>query len=191
MNFADRNIRQSCMWSVAFLRNGKTSSRCLLRLSRLLLEQSGVSTMGRGRGGYTQHQLSYRDSGGHKVHDPGTIFVAERYMDMGYESVFRREINGVKRFDLTIKTSDDVNFVKNIEVKRCTTDSASQIAKNIKRAGMQIGNGDTIALVLPNYKLSAKGIGLAQSAFNEAKRKGWVKGPIEVWFNDKQKFNLS
>lgn len=38
-------------------------------------------------------------------------------MDLGYESVFCQEVEGMPRFDLTIKTSDDENFVKNIEIK--------------------------------------------------------------------------
>ena len=42
--------------------------------------------MGRGRGGYTEKQTSYKDSGGHKVTDSGAIFVAERYIDQGYEA---------------------------------------------------------------------------------------------------------
>lgn len=125
------------------------------------------------------------------MHDPGAIFVAERYMDLGYESVFRREIDGVKRFDLTIKSSDDVNFIKNVEVKRCTSDNASQIAKNIKNAGSQIKDGDTIALVLPNHKQNSQSVSLAKEAFEEAARKGWIKGPVEVWFSDKTMINLN
>ncbi len=35
--------------------------------------------MGRGYGGYTEAQPSYKDSGGHKVTDNGAIFVAERW----------------------------------------------------------------------------------------------------------------
>lgn len=54
--------------------------------------------MGRGRGGYTKKQPSYRDSGGHKVTDKGAIFVAERYMDEGYEAVFRRKHDPDKGF---------------------------------------------------------------------------------------------
>ena len=57
--------------------------------------------MGRGRGGYTEKQTSYKDSGGHKVTDPGAIFVAERYIDQGYEAG-----------SLTIR-DDDGNLMKN------------------------------------------------------------------------------
>ena len=67
--------------------------------------------MGRGRGGYTEYQESYVDSKKKKVIDRGAIFVAERYMDLGYESVFRGQKEG-KSLDLTIKTSDDTQFVK-------------------------------------------------------------------------------
>ena len=71
--------------------------------------------MGRGHGGYTDPQPSYKDSGGQKVIDKGAIFVGERYMDLGYETVFRGRRNN-PLYDLTIKTSDDTQFVKNIEV---------------------------------------------------------------------------
>ena len=69
--------------------------------------------MGRGKGGYTTIQTNYKDSGGRKVTDKGTIFVAERYI---------------------IKTSDDKDFVKDIEVKKTTTTKSSQLAKNIIEA---------------------------------------------------------
>ena len=80
--------------------------------------------MGRGRGGYTQKQIWYLDSGGNKVTDRGAIFVAELYMDMGYESVFRREHTPDKNYDLTIKSSDDLSFIKNIEVKQLVLEVA-------------------------------------------------------------------
>ena len=47
--------------------------------------------MGRGRGGYTGYETCYKDSGGHKVTDKGSIFVAERYIDQGYEAVFKQK----------------------------------------------------------------------------------------------------
>ena len=55
--------------------------------------------MGRGRGGYTGKQIWYLDSGGKKVKDRGAISVAEFYMDLGFESVFRREHNPGKSYD--------------------------------------------------------------------------------------------
>ena len=72
--------------------------------------------MGRGRGGYTSIQSTYKDSGGRKVTDSGTIFVAERYIDMGYEAVFRQrhDEKNEKTYDLSIKTSNDEDFIKNI-----------------------------------------------------------------------------
>ena len=146
--------------------------------------------MGRGHGGYTEHQASYRDSGGHKVTDKGAIFVAERYMDLGYESVFRQTHENEKTYDLTIKTSDDQEYVKNIEVKRVTSTNPSQIASNIKKAGSQINNGDTVAIVLPNHKNNEIGRNFAREGVDEARRKGFIKGPIEVWFSDKTKIDL-
>ena len=77
-------------------------------------------------------------------------------MDLGYESVFRREIDGVKRFDLTIKTSDDVNFVKNIEVKQVISPNSSRIAENIRNGFEQLAGegGGTIALYDANHNQS-------------------------------------
>lgn len=143
--------------------------------------------MGRGNGGYTEKQSGYKDSGGHKVTDSGSIFVAERYMDLGYEAVFRREHQPNRSYDLTIKTSDDENFVKNIEVKRVTSANPSKIADNIKKAHDQIGDGDTVAVYLPNHKNNEKGRSFAAKGIAEAKRKGFIRGPIEVWFSDKQR----
>ena len=89
--------------------------------------------MGKGHGGYTEYQPSYKDSGGFKVIDRGTIFVAERYIDQGYESVFRRRRED-RSFDLTIKTSDDTQFVKNIEVKSVSGNNPSQNATQIEKS---------------------------------------------------------
>lgn len=147
--------------------------------------------MGRGRGGYTEKQTSYRDSGNQKVTDKGAIIVAERYIDMGYESVFRQRHVDQKTYDLTIKTSDDQNYVKNIEVKMLSTSNPSQMATNIRRAGKQINDGDTVAIVLPNYKKNETGIAFAKAGYDEAKRKGFVKGPVEVWFSDKSSLEFN
>lgn len=149
--------------------------------------------MGRGRGGYTSIQSGYRDSGGRKVTDKGTIFVAERYIDMGYESVFRQRHDEIdaKTYDLTIKTSDDKDYVKNIEVKQVTTNNPSQLAKNIKRAFEQVGDGGTVALYLPECdKNSRVTRDFINNGYQEAMRKGFVKGSVEVWFDDKTKIDL-
>ena len=130
--------------------------------------------MGRGRGGYTEKQPSYKDSGGYKVTDKGAIFVAERYMDQGYRGC-----------DLTIKTSDDENIVKNIEVKAITSNNPSKMSTRIGEAAGQISEGDTVAIFLPNHRNSQTGRALAEAGIAEARRKGYVKGPIEVWFSDK------
>ena len=146
--------------------------------------------MGRGRGGYTVKQTTYHDSGNHKVTDPGSVFVAERYIDEGYESVFRQRHDGEKTLDLTIKSSNDEEFIKNIEVKQVTSNNASMIATNIKRANEQIEDGDTIAIYLPHHKNDDKGRTFAEAGVSEAKRKGLIKGPIEVWFSDKSKISF-
>ena len=146
--------------------------------------------VGRGRGGYTERQVFYKDTAGRKVIDRGAIFVAERYMDLGFEPVFRceRRKNGARQYDLTIKTSDDLYYIKNIEVKRTTSPNPSQMAKNIKEGFGQFKyySNATVAIYLPQYDSnSVEGRKYIQAGFNEAMRKGHVLGHVEVWFNDK------
>jgi len=141
--------------------------------------------MGRGRGGYTEKQVSYKNSGGNKVIDNGSIYVAERYIDMGYEAVFRQEHPPNKTYDLSIKSSDDINFLKNIEVKKINSSNPSKIATNIEKANKQISKGDTIALFISNHSNSETGKKFVEAGIAEAKRKGLIHGPIEIWFNDK------
>ncbi|MBQ6472948.1 MAG: hypothetical protein IJJ33_13270 [Victivallales bacterium] len=145
--------------------------------------------MGRGHGGYIDYRESYLDSGGRKVTDRGTIFVAERYIDMGYEVVFRQQ-KAIPTCDLTIKTSDDKNILKNIEVKTAFSKNPSQMAKQIEKARRQIRDGDTLAIFVPHHKCGKAGIDFAQAGVDEARRKGYVKGPIEVWFSDRKKVEL-
>jgi hypothetical protein len=169
--------------------NGSNASQFQSSLAKHLHIESGVDNMGRGCGGYTEIHANYKDSGGHKVKDIGTIFVAERYIDAGYESVFRQEHQPDKSFDLTIKTSDDVDFVKNIEVKRVTSENPSKISFRIAEGFEQFvpGQEGTVAIVLPNHKNDPKGISFAKVGFDEAKRKGFVIGEVEFWFSDKTK----
>ncbi len=47
--------------------------------------------------------------------------------------------------------------------------------------------GDTIAIFLPNHRNSESGRAFAEEGIAEARRKGWIKGPIEVWFSNKTK----
>lgn len=150
--------------------------------------------MGRGRGGYTTIQTNYKDSGGRKVTDKGSIFVAERYIDMGYEAIFRQrhdEIKNKKTFDLTIKTSDDMEFVKDIEVKMTTSKRPGQLAINIKEAFDQVGLDGTVAIYLPKRdKNSPDVIKYLNDGYQEAKRKIAFTGEVEVWFDDKTKIVL-
>lgn len=143
--------------------------------------------MGRGRGGYIKKQQSYTDSGGYKVIDKGAIWVAERYIEAGYESVFRQRHDPETSCDLTIKTSDDTQTVKNIEVKQVTSQNPSKIATHIKEANNQIAEGDTIAFYLPHRTSSKESIEFVEKGIEEARRKNYIKGPIEVWFSDKIK----
>ena len=144
--------------------------------------------MGRGNGGYTEKQSWYKDSGGHKVTDNGAIWVAERYIDMGYESVFRQQHpERGRQFDLTIKTADDQSHVKNIEVKKVTTLNSSNIAKNLNRASGQISSGDTVALYFEGRKNTEENRSFVIKGIEEARRKGYIKSPVEVWFSDKSK----
>lgn len=148
--------------------------------------------MGRGRGGYTTIQAGYKDSGGRKVKDDGAIFVAERYIDDGYEAVFRQRHDSQKTYDLTIKTSDDNEYVKNIEVKRITSNNPSAMARRIAEGFTQFAEGqkDTVAIVLPNHKNDERGLKFAKSGYDEAVRKGYVQGNVEVWFSNKTKIEF-
>lgn len=149
--------------------------------------------MGRGRGGYSEVQPRYKDSGGKFVKDSGAIFVAERYIELGYEAVFRREKPPDKSYDLTIKTSDDKFFVKNIEVKQVISSNPSKIATELKRGTTQLpkdGTG-TVAIYLPNFSNDAEGIAHVTKGYNEAVRKNFVKCHVEVWFKDKTKLVLN
>lgn len=149
--------------------------------------------MGRGRGGYISKQNLYYDSGNIKVKDAGSIFVAERYIDMGYESVFRRQHQPEKSYDLTIKSSDDQNFIKNIEVKSVEKENLNTFSKRIKDGFTQFcaGKEDTVAIYLPNMKSNEKGLKFVKEGFDIAKRKGFVKNHVEVWFSDKKRIILS
>ena len=149
--------------------------------------------MGRGRGGYTGYEICYKDSGGHKVTDKGSIFVAERYIDQGYEAVFKQKHEPSKTCDLLIKTSDDSAVVKHIEVKRVTSENPSKLATNIGDAFTHFSSGQegTVAIYLPNHRNSETGRRFAMEGFAEAKRKGWVSGPVEIWFSDKTKIDLN
>ncbi|MDO4839026.1 MAG: hypothetical protein Q4B32_11650 [Clostridia bacterium] len=149
--------------------------------------------MGRGRGGYTGYEMCYKDSGGHKVTDKGSIFVAERYIDKGYEVVFKQTHEPKKTCDLLIKTSDDSRMVKYIEVKRVTSENSSKLATNIGDAFTHFSaeqNG-TAAIYLPNHRNGEGARQFVMKGFLEAKRKGWVNGKVEIWFNDRTKIELN
>ena len=145
--------------------------------------------MGRGRGGYISKQNLYYDSGNIKVKDAGSIFVAERYIDMGYESVFRRQHQPEKSYDLTIKSSDDQNFIKNIEVKSVEKENLNTFSKRIKDGFTQFcaGKEDTVAIYLPNMKSNEKGLKFVKEGFDIAKRKGFVKNHVEVWYGEERR----
>lgn len=148
--------------------------------------------MGRGRGGYNSIQASYKDSGGVTVKDQGAIFVAERYIEQGFESVFRQRHNH-KTYDLSIKTSNDKEFIRNIEVKAVTSDKSSKLASNIHKAFSQLENAEnpTVAIYLPGHSNCKTAQAFAKQGFAEASRKGWVQGKVEVWFNDKTCLKLN
>lgn len=153
--------------------------------------------MGRGHGGYTEvsSSHSYKDSGGRKVTDSGSIFVAEKYINAGYESVFRQRHENQQTYDLTIKTSDDAQYVKNIEVKQVVSANPSKLATNIGDAFDQVKEGGTVAIYLSKMKRNEASEKFARDGFAEAQRKGWVVGKVEIWFSDTKsvddKFNLN
>lgn len=108
-------------------------------------------------------------------------------MDEGYETVFRRRHDPDRGCDLTIKTSDDARIIKNIEVKRITSNISSKINERIGDAAGQINEGDTVAIYLPNHRNTQSSRAFADAGIAEARRKGYIKGPIEILFFDKTK----
>ncbi len=148
--------------------------------------------MGRGCGGYAEKKPSYKDSGGHKVTDQNAIFVAEQYIDQGYEVVFRQRHDPDKSYDLSIKSSDDQEFIKNIEVKGVTSNNPSKISTRIEEGFAQFKSGseDTVAIYLPKFKNDHAGQSFAIAGYQEAVRKGVMKGHVEVWFSDGTKVTL-
>ena len=78
--------------------------------------------MGRGKGGYTTIQTNYKDSGGRKVTDKGTIFVAERYIDLGYEVVFRQRQDEIDKKNFDRNYSEPPHFNKAIPLLRSKPD---------------------------------------------------------------------
>ena len=56
---------------------------------------------------------------------------------------------------------------------------------------MQIGSGDTVAIYLPNHNNNEIGRSFAEAGIAEARRKGNIIGPIEVWFSDKTKITFN
>ena len=156
----------------------------MLSVTRFL-KKDGVRDMGRGRGGYTEKQPSYKDSGGYKVTDKGAIFVAERYMDQGYEAVFRRRHDPDRGCDLmTLVLTYKISY-RRIRMHDFECNNPSKMSTRIGEAAGQISEGDTVAIFLPNHRNSQTGRALAEAGIAEARRKGYVKGPIEVWFSDK------
>jgi len=147
--------------------------------------------MGRGYGGYTEisPEHSYKDSGGRKVTDSGSIFVAEQYINAGYESVFRQRHENQQTYDLTIKTSDDVQYVKNIEVKQVVSTNPSKLATNIGAAFEQVKEGGTVAIYLSKMSRNETSERFVREGFAEAQRKGWVVGKVEIRFSDTKSVN--
>jgi len=87
---------------------------------------------------------------------------------------------------LIIKSSDDVTFVKNIEVKSVYSPNPNKIAKNIEEARKQIKKGDTVAIFLRNFVKGEAGMKFAEEGISIARRKNLIIGPIEIWFSDKK-----
>ena len=101
--------------------------------------------------------------------------------------MFRQSESEGKHYDLTIKDSNDVEFIKNIEVKKVTSENPSQIAKNIEKAFRQLEgapNG-TVALFFEHHTNTQEIRDVIRKGYEEAMRKNNVKGPVEIWFKDK------
>ena len=91
------------------------------------------------------------------------------------------------------KSSDDLSFIKNIEVKQTTSPRSSKMASNICKGFVQLHDdyNATVAIYLPNLKNYSTGREYAKKGFEEALRKGWVRGKVEVWFSDKTRIFMN
>lgn len=63
------------------------------------------------------------------------------------------------------------------------------LAKNIHKASSQLDEGGTVALYFEGRKSTAANKDFVRKGIEEARRKGYIKGPVEVWFSDKTKFD--
>ncbi|MCD8295196.1 MAG: hypothetical protein LUE27_08150 [Clostridia bacterium] len=146
--------------------------------------------MGRGMGGYyaVTEDGRYADTKNYKVKDQGAIYVAEKYLDAKYRVVFRHEGDkqGVKTYDLVVKATDRDEILDRVEVKSLATEHPGQIAKEINKGFVKFNNGysGTVELCLSGLSNNAFSRNLVQQGIDYANRKGYIKGPIRVWFSD-------
>lgn len=71
------------------------------------------------------------------------------------------------------------------------SNNPSQLVKNIKEGFEQVGDGGTVAIYVPNRdRKSQDTINFINSGYQEASRKGNVRGFVEVWFDDKVRIEL-
>ena len=135
----------------------------------------------------------YEDINGHKIDDKGTIAVAEWYMGQGFNVIFQPEQSGergVKGFDLTLRTSENKEFIRDIEVKRITSVTEENVTKHIKEGFQQVQDGGTVTIYLPRNRQDQRIIRKLQHGFEEANRLGLVKGHVEAFFSDGSRMEL-
>ena len=140
-----------------------------------------------GSGGRTKGKCYY-DTGGHKVTDKNAIEVAEHYMNEGKYVAFLQQHPPNKSADLSV---DGIH----IEVKGMNSTKSNKVRNNIHEAFDQIEAG--LARYPPNERRPGKVIILSRhdsfedgykavrEGYQEAKRKGYVKGTVEFWYHGK------
>lgn len=131
----------------------------------------------------------YFDSGNHKVTDKNAITVGEYFIDNGDYVVFLQERPPSKRADLSVSG-------QHIEVKGISSTSTNKIANTIKKAFEQVSaddaryssatnrSGEVVVLSKHgNIRTAYKAI---YGGFRKAKKLGFVKGIVEMWYKDKK-----
>ncbi len=129
----------------------------------------------------------YYDTGGHKVKDKNAIEVAEQYMSEGREVLFLQEKQNTKRPDLLV----DRELL--VEVKGISTTNSGQVSKNIKKAFQQIESELSHhpenerkpfkVVIVSRHDNFEAGFKAVREGYQEAKRKGYVTGPVEFWYH--------
>lgn len=130
----------------------------------------------------------YYDTGNHKVTDKNAIEVAEHYINEGKRVAFLQEKPPEKRADLSVEGV-------HIEVKGMISIKPNKFTNNIREAFEQIEadlsryskderkSGKVV--ILSKHENFDEGYKAAFEGYQNAKRRGYVKGTVEFWHDGK------